>query len=58
MIFRPENWTVKKCQERHFSKELVHGFVRKSNFFSFGFFGMIKSEKIFFFIFWIEEKDF
>ena len=25
-------------------------FVRKSNFFSFGFFGMIKSEKIFFYI--------
>ena len=45
MIFRPENGSSKKCQKRHFSKGLVHGFCPKIELFSFGFFGVIKSEK-------------
>ena len=50
MIFRPENWTVKKFQERHFSKGLVHGFCPKIEFLFILVFGMIKSENIFFHI--------
>ena len=42
MIFRLENWTVKKFQERHFSKGLVHGFCPKIELFSFGFFWCYK----------------
>ena len=33
-------------------------FVQKSNFFSFGFFGVINSEKNLFYIFLIEKNDF
>ena len=33
-------------------------FVQKSNFFHFGFFGVIKSEKKNVFIFWKEKNDF
>ena len=47
IIFRPENCTVKKCQERHISRGLVHGLCPKIEF-------------LFIWVFWNDQvrKDF
>ena len=49
---------LKVPKNKHFCRGIIHSFVPKLNFFSFGFYGIIKSEKMVFLIFWIETNDF
>ena len=50
MLFRPQKKKfLQTLKNRHFAKGLVHGFGKKSNFFSYFFFDQKKNQKEAFF---------